>query len=326
MQPPQFPLYIPTKGRHEYMVTSKALTALGVPHFLVVEPQQMDAYLAAVEAMSLSATVLEMDLGFKDRYELCDDLGLARSTGPVPAPCYELCDDLGLARSTGPGPARNFAWEHSRSEGHPWHWVMDDNIRWFYRLNRNLKVPVSDGTIFRCMEDFALRYSNVAMAGPNYFMFASRKSAMPPFVTNTRIYSCNLIRNDVQQRWRGRYNEDTILSLDLLKAGFCTIQFNAFLQEKMETQKLPGGNTDEFYLVEGQKQAGQKYADTGTVAKSKMLCDVHPDVAEMAWRFKRWHHHVDYTPFKTMKLERRADLEVAPGVNDFGMRLVQIDR
>lgn len=306
MQAPQFPLYIPTKGRHEYMVTSKALTSLGVPHFLVVEPQQVDAYRAAVDAMNLSATVLEMDLGFKDR--------------------YELCDDLGLTRSTGPGPARNFAWEHSRSAGHLWHWVMDDNIRWFYRLNRNLKVPVSDGTIFHCMEDFVLRYSNVAMAGPNYFMFASRKSAMPPFVPNTRIYSCNLIRNDVPQRWRGRYNEDTILSLDLLKAGLCTIQFNAFLQEKMETQKLPGGNTDEFYLVEGQKRDGQKYADTGTVAKSKMLCDVHPDVAQMAWRFKRWHHHVDYSPFKAMKLERRADLEVTPGVNDFGMRLVQIDR
>jgi hypothetical protein len=195
---PQFPLYIPTKGRHKFMVTSKALTHLGVPHYLVVEPQQVDDYREAVETMGLSATVLEMDLSFKER--------------------YELCDDLGLSKSTGPGPARNFAWEHSIAEGHAWHWVMDDNIKSFYRLNRNLKVPVSDGTIFRCMEDFALRYENVAMAGPNYFMFASRKTKMPPFVANTRFYSCNLIRNDVPFRWRGRYNEDTILSLDMLKA------------------------------------------------------------------------------------------------------------
>lgn len=35
---PEFPIYIPTKGRSKFMVTSKVLTALGVPHFLVVEP------------------------------------------------------------------------------------------------------------------------------------------------------------------------------------------------------------------------------------------------------------------------------------------------
>ena len=270
----------------------------------MVEPHQVDDYVAAVRDMGLLATVLELDLSFKDR--------------------YEVCDDLGLTKSTGPGPARNFAWEHSISAGHPWHWVIDDNIKAFYRLNHNLKVPVSDGTIFRCMEDFVLRYRNVGMAGPNYFMFASRKSKMPPFVANTRIYSCNLIRTDVPKRWRGRYNEDAILSLDMLKAGWCTIQFNAFLQEKMETQKLPGGNTDEFYLAEGKKQAGQKYADTGTVAKSKMLCAVHPDVSELVWRFRRVHHHVDYSPFKSLKLVRRPGVEVRDEVDNYGMVLQQV--
>lgn len=300
---PQFPIYIPTKGRHQYMVTSKVLTQLGAPHFLIVEPQEVEAYQAAVERFGLMATVLELDMALKAS--------------------YELCDDLGLTKSTGSGPARNFAGDHSTANGHPWHWVVDDNILGFYRLNKNLKVPVSDATGFRVMEDFVLRYKNVAMAGPNYFMFASRKSKMPPFVANTRIYSCNLIRNGTGFRWRGRYNEDTILSLDLLKAGWCTILFNAFLQEKMETQKLPGGNTDELYLG-NTKQPGQKYSDTGTIAKSQMLCNVHPDVAKMAWRFKRWHHHVDYRQFKTNKLIRIEGLEVPEEVNNYGMRLVKI--
>ena len=105
------------------------------------------------------------------------------------------------------------------------------------------------------------------MSGPNYFMFASRKTAVPPFVTNTRIYSCNLIRNDVPFRWRGRYNEDTDLSLRMLKAGWCTIQFNAFLQFKMSTQTVKGGNTADFYAVEG------------TGAKSAMIVALHPDVS-----------------------------------------------
>lgn len=303
---PQFPLYIPSKGRSEYMVTSKALTKMGVRHFVVVEPQQVVDYKAAVKSMGLLATILTLDLGFKER--------------------YELCDDLGLSRSTGPGPARNFAWQHSIASGFSWHWVMDDNIKAFFRLNQNLKVPASAAAFWRAMEDFVLRYENVGMAGPNYFRFASRKSKMPPFVTNTRIYSCNLIRNDLPFRWRGRYNEDTILSLDMLKAGWCTIQYNAFLQEKMDTQVLKGGNTTEFYHAEGKVQDGKKYADTGTIAKSKMLVDVHPDVSKVVWKFERWHHHVDYSGFKDMALIRKPDVVAPSGINDYGMRLAKVGR
>ena len=154
------------------------------------------------------------------------------------------------------------------------HRVLDDNIKGFFRLNHNLKVPVSDGTIFACMEDFVRRYANVAMAGPNYFMFASRKTALPPFTFNTRIYSCNLIRNDLPLRWRGRYNEDTDLSLRVLKAGWCTILFNAF-RKQAPTQTVSGGNTEAFYRREG------------TLPKSQMLAAMRPDVTRLVWRFKR---------------------------------------
>ena len=287
---PRFPIYIPSKGRSDSRLTSKALTDMGVHHFLVVEPQEVDVYRRAC-AGSL-ATVVELDLGYKAR--------------------YELCDDLGLSKSTGPGPARNFIWDHSIAAGHDWHWVMDDNIRWFCRLNQNLKVKVTDGAIFAAMEDFCLRYRNVAMAGPNYEMFAPRKQKVPPVAFNTRIYSCNLIRNDVPFRWRGRYNEDTILSLDMLKAGWCTVQFNAFLQHKIRTQVLGGGNTAEFYAGEG------------TLAKSKMQVAVHPDVSKLVWKFSRWHHEVDYSPFKTNRLVLRDGVERPSGVNDYGMTLRKV--
>lgn len=192
------------------------------------------------------------------------------------------------------------------------YFIVDDNINGFWRLHDNQKIRVGDGTVLRCMEDFCLRYRNVAMAGPNYYMFAPRKVKQPPFVLNTRIYSCNLIRNDLPMRWRGRYNEDTDLSLRMLKAGWCTIQFNAFLQWKMTTQKLKGGNTDAFYAKEG------------TLPKSKMLVDLHPDVAKLTWKFSRWHHHVDYRGFKS-KLVRRPDVSVPEGVNDYGMTLKIIE-
>lgn len=104
-----------------------------------------------------------------------------------------------------------------------------------------------------------------------------------------------LIKNNIPYRWRGRYNEDTDLSLRVLKDGLCTVQFNAFLQGKMATQKIKGGNTKEFYSGEGTKN------------KSQMLEDMHPDVAKVVWRFNRWHHHVDYKPFKGNKLIRKSN-------------------
>lgn len=285
---PRFPIYIPSKGRAEYCITMRALDEMGVPYSVVVEPQEFAAYKSA----DIKGRILELDMSYKGR--------------------YELCDRHGLSRSTGSGPARNFIWDYAAAEGAPWHWIMDDNIKRFYRFNRNLKVPAASPSIWRAMEDFTLRYKNVAMAGPNYFMFASRKSKALPFTLNTRIYSCNLIRNDLPFRWRGRYNEDTILSLDMLKAGWCTILFNAFLQEKMQTQTLKGGNTDELYKKHG------------TLDKSQMLVDLHPDVCKVAWRFGRWHHYADYTPFKRNKLIRRDDVVIPEEPNEYGMKLVKV--
>jgi hypothetical protein len=290
---PQFPLYIPSKGRFEYMITSKALTEMGVFHNIVVEPHEVQKYKDAVKQFGLLTNVIELDMSYKGK--------------------YELCDSLGLSKTTGSGPARNFIWDHSIKSGYPWHWIMDDNIKGFLRMNRNVRIQTTSPSFWRAMEDFVLRYKNVAMAGPNYAMFAFGASALPPFITNTRIYSCNLIRNDVPFRWRGRYNEDTIMSLDMLKAGWCTIQFNAFLQQKLRTQTIKGGNTDELYK-------------DGTMDKSRMLVREHPDVAEVKFKFERWHHHVNYTVFKKQKLIKRNELDLKKGVNDYGMKLVKLKR
>lgn len=282
---PNFPIYIVSKGRWESRLTSKALEAMGVPYYIVIEEQEFNQYASVIDKKKI--------LIIDKRYQ--ED--------------YDTCDDLGFTKSKGPGAARNFAWDHSISNGFAWHWVMDDNIRGFYRLNQNLKIRVSDGTVLRCMEDFCLRYSNVAMAGPNYDFFVPRRIKQPPIILNTRIYSCNLIRNDTPYRWRGRYNEDTDLSLRMLKDGWCTIQFNAFLQKKVATQTLKGGNTDDFYSKEG------------TLPKSQMLVNLHPDVSRLVWKFNRWHHYVDYNSFKNIKLVKKENVEIKTQVDNYGMKL-----
>tara|TARA_R110000803_G_scaffold53155_1_gene109109 strand:+ start:536 stop:1402 length:867 start_codon:yes stop_codon:yes gene_type:complete len=285
---PKYPLYIVSKGRADSRFTSKALEKMQVPYYIVIEQSDYKDYVEVIDKKKI--------LILNEKY--LDE--------------YEVLDNLGRSKSTGPGAARNFVWQHSKESGFAYHWVMDDNITAFYRLNNNLKIKVLSGAFFRAMEDFVERYENVAMAGPNYDFFAKQNQKLPPFIKNTRIYSCNLIKNDTAFKWRGRYNEDTILSLDMLKAGYCTIQFNAFLQGKVKTQVLRGGNSEEFYDKEG------------TLPKSQMQIDVHPDVSELVFKFGRIHHHVDYTPFKKIKLIKKKNIKIKKDIDNYGMELKKI--
>lgn len=281
------PIYIPSKGRYEKMLTADTLKAMGCDYYVVVEPKEYDLYRTNEKHKN---NLLVLDLSYKDT--------------------YELLDEHGLTKSTGPGPARNFAWQHSIDQGHKWHWVMDDNIDGFARLNNNKRHPVQSAGILKAMEDFCNRYENVAMAGPEYRFFAPERSISQPFKLNTRIYSCNLIRNDINLRWRGRYNEDTILSLDMLEQGYCTVSFYAFLQNKLRTSTLGGGNTEEFYDKEG------------TLPKSKMLVDVYPQYSTLVHKFQRWHHHVDYSGFKNLPI-LKAGHEKINRVNEYGMKFIE---
>lgn len=286
---PEYPVYIVSKGRWDSRLTSKALEEYGVPYNIVVEKDEYDKYASVIDRNKILITPKK----YIDSYDT-----FWKDNDP----------------RTGPGASRNFVWDDSIEHGYDHHWVLDDNLDAFHRVNRNIKDAVTSGTIFKCMEDFVLRYENIAIAGPNYYSFCKSNSSFPPYILNTRIYSCLFIKNDIPYRWRGRYNEDTDLSIRVLKDGWVTLQFNAFLQGKTTTQRMKGGNMEQFYSVEGTRK------------KSQMLVDMHPDVAKLVWKFNRWHHYVDYKPFRNNRLIKREGLIIPDVVNNYGMKLVEIKK
>ena len=323
MTNPDNPVYIVSKGRADTSYTSRSLARMKVPHYIIIEPQDYESY-----------------------DESLDKLGTRDYVTLVVAPFSNHGD--------GPGRARNFAWDHAIALGAKKHWVMDDNIQDFYRLHMNERIRVESGIIFKAAEDFVDLFEYVPISGFQYRFFIAPNQSYPPFVVNTRIYSCLLISNDCKHRWRGRYNEDTDICLRVLKDGDCTIQFNAFLQGKAATQTVKGGNTQEFYHAEGNLDKtkwrdGQLNA-TGTVNKSQMLVDMHPDVARVVWKYGRWHHYVDYSPFQKrevdlnpdqlkirrnlgltdsdnrLKLRPDVNLKDFPKVNNYGMVLVKLQK
>ena len=142
---PKYTIYIPSKGRYDTRLTGKALEEIGVPYKMVVEYQEYDYYAEHISHDNLIV------LPFSDQ---------------------------GLVS------ARNWIRQFSMDQGESRHWQIDDNISSFMRLNRNRKIKVSSGTIFRAAEDFTDRYENIAFSGFNYDFFAKARQKIPPFLFN----------------------------------------------------------------------------------------------------------------------------------------------
>lgn len=279
----KYPICIPSKGRWEYSTTDKILDRMGISYKFFVEENEGDKYI--------------------------EKLG---ENKVITMPFHDL--------NSGSIPARNYIWEWCKDREYNRHWYLDDNITGLYRLNKSMRIPVYGGGFFRAMEDFVDRYENIAMAGPHLKQFlvlaSGAKSYRMPYRLNSRVYSCILINTNLPDRWRGKYNEDTDLSIRLLKQGHCTLLFNAFLIQKAPTaysknaKPLPGGNTDNVYN-----------ADYYRYRFAKSLEKQHPDIVKIIWRYGRWHHYIDYSIFRKNKLIPRPDIVPIQIKNEYGMIL-----
>ena len=173
---PDHPVYIVSKGRSDTMITSKSLSRMKVPHYIVIEPQDHESYDKALDKFKIRNYVTLLVAPFSNHGD-------------------------------GPGRARNYAWDHAISIDAEKHWVLDDNIADFYRLNENKRIRVESGVIFYAAEQFIDRFENVPISGFQYRFFIAPNQKYPPYVKNTRIYSTLLISNDCKHRWRGRYRD-----------------------------------------------------------------------------------------------------------------------
>lgn len=276
---PIYPIYIISKGRAESRLTARTLDKINVNYKIVIEPQEFDLYNKYIDDSKIITTPFS---------------------------------NLGQ----GSIPVRNFVFDLSLKNGDKRHWLLDDNIGDFTRLNHNLKIPVGDGTIFRVAELFTDRYKNIGFSGFNYRTFVLQREAhrAQPFYLNTRVYSCTLINNSIPYRWRGLYNEDTDICLRMLKDGWCTVLFNCFLAGKIATLRMKGGNTEEVYE---QSENRLKFAQS--------LKDQHPDLVKIIWRYNRWHHEVDYSHFK-QKLIRADNYDelISLYESEHGMKLIKV--
>jgi hypothetical protein len=282
---PCYPVYVPSKGRanRASALTARALLRDRVPFFLVVEPQEADAYRA------LAGPDRVLILPFRD---------------------------LGQ----GSIPARNWIRDHAEAAGAERHWQLDDNISMFYRLWSGERVPCHAGIALRVAEDLTDRFRNVGISGLNYTMFVPRDTQVP-YYRNVHVYSATLVNHRMPYRWRGRYNEDTDLCLQALVHGWATLLVNAVNAQKAGTMGMKGGNTDTLYYQDGGVETNVR--DTmGRYEMARALEREWPNLVKVTRKFQRYQHSVNWGGFR-FPLEPRddLDLESLPEVDEYGMRL-----
>jgi len=279
---PNYPVYVISKGRADVCYTANFFIEDGVDFRIVVEPQEAELY-AAVYGMEKLLILPFSNLGL------------------------------------GSIPARNWVWEHAKSAGYKRHWIFDDNIKKIRKYHKGKRLRVASGLALKVVEDFTDRYTNVAISGFNYSTFvglgtSSSGEKYPPFHLNVHVYSALLILNDLEQRWRGRYNEDTDLCLQVLSDNWCTVSFNVFNTDKMATMTMKGGNSAELYKGDGRLEM------------SRSLERAWPGVVETKSRYGRPQHHVTHAwkKFDT-QLIRRTDIDWdALESNKYKMELKQV--
>lgn len=259
----KYPIYIISKGRYERKLTYDAIKEMGVDFKIVIETYEVEKY---------------VEHGV-DRNDILE---------------FPMCDKKHHMQNGEGGsiPVRNFIMEHSKHLGFKSYWCLDDNLDGFYRFYKNSRIKIKSGICFRMIEDYMDCCDNLTMCGMNYLSFCPEISKRRLLAQkNTRIYSCILLSNSVEMFWRGAYNEDTDLSLRVLKRGDPTLLFNCFLCDKQTTMSCKGGNTDSIYK------------DDGLQKKLDSLIEQHADCVKGTFKFNKVHHQVNYKPFVDNKLE-----------------------
>jgi hypothetical protein len=289
-KPTRYPIYILSKGRAQYGPhTAKTLTNMGVDFYILIEPQEKEEYSKSPFIKQNQIVVLPFS-----------------------------------NHGMGSGPARNYAIEHSKSNGFARHWLLDDNLQDMWRFHNNKRYRIEKGSgIFRAAEDFVDRFENVALSGFQYKFFCPDTMAYPPYVLNTRIMSCFLIDNSCPVQWRGKYNEDVDLSIRVLKEGLCTLLFHSFLCGKLRTGTVKGGNTSEIY---------NNYEEDASLKKSQMLKEMHPECIDLMERYGRTHHFVNLDAIINKQTGQSArqnalilkkDVSINNCTNNYGMKLMR---
>jgi len=165
---------------------------------------------------------------------------------------------------------RNFIIEYWLSKGEEFIWMLDDNIQGYKRLYDGFKIDIKSKEIFTSIEHYISHIDNIGICSHNIQTLVRPNSIRPCLLINSKHFSSLLINIRTGIRFRFKYNEDHIFSIDTINQGFQSICFNHILYDKITSGRQTGGNA-EIYGSQGNNEGyNQKCFTTLNLLKEEI--------------------------------------------------------
>lgn len=231
----QYPIAIVSYSRHnEYGKTHLLLTKCKIKHFLFVEPDEFDAY----------------DEWYDPSY--CDLM---------------MSNENFSKQGMGSTPMRNYILDYF-SKDHERVWMLDDNIKGYKRYYQGTKNLIESAVIFSHIEQYCKQYDNVGIASHNFNPYITEGDCRTCLVKNGKCYSSMLIPLHNKIRFRYKHQEDNLISMEYINAGYCNLCFNSVCYDKETSGRDKGGNAVNIYKVKEGDTDGDGYKERFDYLKS----------------------------------------------------------
>ena len=264
---------------NEYGRTHILLTKLKINHYLFIEPSQEEDY-----KKWFNPSYCELIVYNKDLSKL----------------------------KMGSTPGRNYIMDYWRDKKEKFIWILDDNIKNFYRFNQGLKKEIETEIIFSSVENYVLNCDNVVMGSHNFNPFITQGDLRPCIIKNSKMYSCILVDITKGLKFEHRHQEDNFISVQLLQNGYCSLCFNHILYNKNTSGKDKGGNREGIYKCNNGNTDGNGYKERFEYFEStlkdyieKKLITLKPDtpfekffIRDYTMKSKEYHSKINYKMLK----------------------------
>ena len=212
----RFPINIQSLGRFKNNTgtTHKLLCKMKIFHHLWVEPQEFEDY--------------------------------ANWFNPTYCSLHNTKINYSTEYNCGSTPVRNHIlnyWENEVDVTPKKIWMLDDNIICWKRMNNGRKITYEGAKIFTSIEDYTQPLENVKLCSHNFNPFIVGTGSRRIIVENEKHYSSLLISLGTGLRFKTKYNEDIVFSLENIMSGYNTLCFNHILYDKKPSGLMGGGNS-----------------------------------------------------------------------------------
>jgi len=248
-----FPIYVASKGRPE-STTLRLLQVQKIAHTAVVEPQEVDEYLAEM--------------------------------GDWQSPRDEWPKLTVLPKSNqGIAFVRNYILEDARQRGLSWFWMLDDDINGFFLVEKSRLVRTPAGEVLSAAQRVFRSVGRVGQGALEYGQFAwsARKDHAIGYCD---VAVCINVQRTAGLRYRKEMElkEDRDFTLQVLNSGWLTVRAShcAFAAPKNGSN---AGGLSEVYAQNGREEEASKRMEKAWpgICRFEPKPDGRPDV-KINWK------------------------------------------